>query len=106
MVKGLAAVTQDAIRGAPLLMGREDKQQHDKGADVSGDCSGYGGSMEPPCNLNLDDRRELDTLHVMDDLQEMDGSAPPSQESRGTPPRLFLSQYLLYIWPLFPASRT
>ena len=77
--------------------------------------------MEPICNIDLDtlhtldelesrndltNRPNLERLHVLDDLQEMDGSAPQSQESRGTPPRLFLAQYLLYIWPLFPASRT
>jgi len=73
-------------------MGREDKQQHDKGADVSGDCSGYGESMEPICNMNLDDleplhvlaelesrndltnRPNLERLHVLDDLQELDDS--------------------------------
>ena len=91
MVKGLAAVTQDAICGAYLFMGGEDKQQHDKGADVSGDCRGYGGSVVPICNMNLDDlntlhvldelesrndltnRPNLERLHVPDDLQELDG---------------------------------
>ena len=51
-------------------MGGEDKQQHNKSKDVSGDCRGYGGSMEPICNMNLDD---LERLHVLDDLQELDG---------------------------------
>lgn len=72
-------------------MGRADKQQHNKSKDVSGDCSGYGGSMEPICNMNLDDlntlhtldelesrndltnRPNLERLHVLDDLQELDG---------------------------------
>lgn len=49
-------------------MGREDKQQHDKGADVSGDCRGYGGTMEPICNIDLDD---LDTLHALDELESL-----------------------------------
>ena len=72
MVKGTSPVAKDAVYRAYMLMGREDKQQHHTGADVSGNCSGYGGSMEPICNLNLDDRRELDTLHVLDDLKELD----------------------------------
>ena len=82
-------------------MGGEDKQQHDKGADVSGDCSGYGGSMESICNMNLDNRRELNTLHVLDDLTE-----PNNRKAEARKPRLSLPQYLLYICPLFPASRT
>ena len=84
MVKGLAAFTQDAICGADMLMGRADKQQHDKGADVSGDCRGYGGSVVPICNVNLDDRRELDTLHVLDDLTELDSKTQrgPRQKPR------------------------
>ena len=52
-----------------MLMGGKDKQQHHQGADISGNSSSYGGSMEPICNLNLDDRRELDTLHALDDLE-------------------------------------
>ena len=55
MVKGLAAFTQNAICGADMLMGRADKQQHHKGADVSGDCRGHGRAMEPICNIDLDD---------------------------------------------------
>ena len=51
-----------------MLMGRADKQQHHQGADISGNSSSYGGSMEPICNLNLDD---LDTLHALDDLKEL-----------------------------------
>lgn len=84
-------------------MGRADKQQHDKGADVSGDCRGYGGSVVPICNVNLDDRRELDTLHVLDDLTEQDSK---TQREPRQKPRPFPSQYRLYIWPLFPASKT
>ena len=53
-------------------MGRKDKQQHNKGPDVSGDCCGYGGSVEPFCNLNLDNRHERSRLHVLDDLRELD----------------------------------
>lgn len=66
-----------------MLMGRADKQQHHKGADVSGDCSSYGGSVEPICNVNLDDRRELNTLHVLDDL-----TAPNNRKAEARKPRL------------------
>lgn len=63
-------------------MGGADKQQHHTGADIPGDCRGYGGSMEPLCNLNLEDlerrhdrhelaeRSILARLHVLDDLAE------------------------------------
>lgn len=76
-------------------MGGEDKQQHYKGADVSGDCRSYGGSVEPICNV------DLERLHVLDDLTELE-----KRKAEARKPRLSLSQYLLYIWPLFPASRT
>lgn len=84
-------------------MGRADKQQHDKGKDVSGNCRGYGRSMEPICNIDLDDldtlhtldelesrhdlteRSNLERLHVLDDLKEMDkeraGATAPALSS-------------------------
>lgn len=51
--------------------------------------------------MNLDNRRELNTLHVLDDLTE-----PNNRKAEARKPRLSLPQYLLYICPLFPASRT
>ncbi|MBQ6365441.1 MAG: hypothetical protein IJI61_03410 [Oscillospiraceae bacterium] len=81
MVKRAAALAEDAICRAYMLMGREDKQQHNKSKDVSGDCCGYGGSMEPVCNLNLDElerlhdlteRSILESRYVLADLQELE----------------------------------
>ena len=66
-----------------MLRGGEDKQQHNTGTDIPGDCRGYGGSMEPICNLNLEDlerrhdRHELEErsilarLRVLNDLAEL-----------------------------------
>ena len=50
-------------------MGRKDKQQHNQGADISGNSSSYGGSMEPICNIDLDTLHKLESRHVLDDLE-------------------------------------
>ena len=62
-----------------MLMGRADKQQHNKGPDVSGDCRGYGGSVVPICNV------DLERLHVLDDLTELEKRKAEARKPRLSP---------------------